>query len=770
MTDSAHNSALAAALQVVYRLVEDGAPPNGIQSADCGAYAELIQELYDEYHSSVQASQVLVAAGRSSEDPHQAAITNVRGLWAMQVRAALPHQLPLIEAMRRTVAGSLSRPRLGLLEIIEALQAAKDPGARRQLALDLVEDASALKPDELLRLKETLKTTFDIKPGWVNEWVNAVKQATKDRKQRAAELIPAPAPTEAPEETRQSWPYLVQDGRMVFCAQRSDMFGGSTIAQVPIADFHARIVEEHISEDGHKVFLLDGETMHGRPLQFTMEAEDFADDRKLKAALTAAAGAQAPIAVGMSKHLGAAIQRLSGEMPSIKRYTRTGWADGTFLLPGRPIEGTTIILSRKLPYSLSDEAHLDLGIQALEALLLSHTPQCGGPIVGFLLTPPLALPAGWRNERYGAFIAGRTGSLKSSLAQTAMCLYGPGFIRDDLLVKWGQGATNNALMAMAVAAYDLPFLIDNYKPNTGDGPKAFINLIHNIVEGGEKDRLQRNSELRDSRPVFAWPLVTGEDVPDRDPASLARVLVIPFSRPVDLSHLTKAQKLSPHLCAVGRAWIEWIESAESKPIITQAAERFDTVRREWASYLTAERPEMLNVLRVASNLATNELTWAIAEQHPALGPLMQRHAEAYYAGLTMIGKQMASYTAESSEAMQFIGMLRDMLTTGQAVLIERGNRPGLDGDRMVGWKSEDGGAYLLTKLARALMERHFGKDCLNQISERTMYSQLEELKYLVPGRERTTHLLREFSAVHRVIRLTPESLSENDGISHQDAV
>lgn len=755
---------LTMALQVVYRLVEEGAPPNGIQPVDCGVYEELIQELYNEYRSSIETIEFLSRNGRSTDDPHQAAIANVRSLWAMQVRAALPHQIPLIEAMRQAVNGTLSRPRLGLLGIIEALQAAKDTAARRQLALDLVEDASALRPEELLRLKETLKTTFDIAPGWIREWVAAVKVAAKERRQRAAELIPAPAPNEAPEELRKTWPYLVLDGQMVFCAQRTDLFGASTVAQVPIADFHARIVEEHVGEDSRKVFMLDGETIHGRPWQLTMEAEDFADDRKLKAALTAAAGAQAPIAVGMAKHLGAAIQRLSGEIPSIRRYTRTGWADGTFLLPGRPMEGSTIILGRKLPYSINEGADLDLGLQALEALLLSHGPTCGGPVLGFLLTPPLALPAGWRNERYGGFIAGRTGSLKSSLAQTAMCLYGPGFIRDDLLVKWGQGATNNALMAMAVAAYDLPFLIDNYKPNTGDGPKAFINLIHNIVEGGEKDRLNRSSELRDSRPVFAWPLVTGEDVPDRDPASLARVLVIPFSRPSNLEHLTKAQKLSAHLCAVGRSWIEWIEG--STPIIAQAAERFDEVRQEWARYLIAERPDMLNVLRVASNLATNELTWAIAEQHPAIGPLMRQHADAYYEGLTAIGKQMASYTAESSEAVRYLSLMRQALQTGEVVLINVGSTPSItDEARIIGYRLSDGSVYLIPDVARMRIEKIFGRDILNNISSNALYSQLDDLGVIASrSKGKRTKLARvgPDSRPAQVLHMTAAALNDEE--------
>lgn len=760
-----NDSALQSALHAVYHLVEQASPPNGIQPEDCGVYADLVHELYDEYASSLQAERMLVSAGRSTDDPHAAAITNVRSVWASHVRLGMAHEVPLIEAMRKAVAGSLGRPRMGLLEIIDALTNAKDAEARRKLTLDLVEDASALSPSDMLRLSETLKTTFQIPLAFIRDWKKAVLSVAKTRREAAASLVAAPEPAEADEAAKRTWPYLIDAGRIVFCAQRADMFGGSAVVRVPVADFTAKIVEEQVGEDGRKQFVIEGASITHRPFQLTMEAEEFADDKRLKAALTAAAGAQAPIAVGMAKHLGAAIQRLSGDIPSIKRYTRTGWADGVFLLPGRTIEGSTIVLGRKLPYGLGEGAQVELGLEGLEALILSHSPERGGPALAFLLTPPLALVAGWRNERYAFFVAGRTGSLKSSWSQCGMCLYGPGFIRDDLLVKWGQGATNNALMAMAVAAYDLPFLIDNYKPNTGDGPKAFINLIHNIVEGGEKDRLNRASELRDSRPVFAWPLVTGEDVPDHDPASLARVLVLPFARPDGVpEHLTKAQELSQHLSAVGHAWITWIEG-DGKAIVVQAAARFDAVRREWMEYLLGERPDMVNVLRVASNLATNELTWAIAEQHPQIGPLLQRYADPYFEGLKVIGTQMASYTAESLEATRFVGMLRDLLATDQAALIETTATPGLESERMIGWKAEDNGAYLLMKVARALMDRRFGKDCLGQISEKTLYSQLIDLGYLTPGRDKATVQLWAGGKNQRVIRLTAEALGHTESIS-----
>jgi hypothetical protein len=83
----------------------------------------------------------------------------------------------------------------------------------------------------------------------------------------------------------------------------------------------------------------------------------------------------------------------------------------------------------------------------------------------------------------------------------------------------------------------------------------------------------------------------------------------------------------------------------------------------------------------------------------------------------------------------------------------------MDGDRMVGWKDIDGGAFLLMKIARALVERHFGKDCLNAISEKTMYSQMQELGYLIVGKDKATHVIREFDQTHRVVRMTAHAFA-----------
>lgn len=546
-----------------------------------------------------------------------------------------------------------------------------------------------------------------------------------------AEESELPDPSLA-EEEQDTWPYICRSGHMYFRKQRNDAYGGVNIIEMPIADFSAKIETEYQDEAGGKTFSIVGETAAGRSFTFDMPASDFADDRTLKAELITHAGAQAPIAVGMAKHLGTGIQRLSVNVDHVKRFNRTGWADGTFLIPGRNLPGTLVRLNRKLPYAFDETADLEKGLQALACLIRSHSAQVGAPALAFLLTPPLAERAGWRNERYGMFLSGQTGSLKSSWSQCAMCLWGPEFIRDDILVKWGQGATANAIMGFAVYAHDVPFLIDNYKPNTGDGAKGFVNLIHNIVEGGEKDRLNRSSELRESRPIFAWPLITGEDVPDHDPASIARVLVMRFVRTAESpALLEQAQAESRHLCAVGKAWIDWIESPAGKAAIDRHAGHFRTLRNDWAEQLQTARPDMVNTLRVASNLATNQLAWNIMLEHPAIGPVIAAFTPDYEAGIDAMMVSMADTTAEGLEATRFMGYVRQLLAIGELTLLQEGKEAsGFDRHQLVGMHLRDGSYYVLPQIARARIERFFGQNALSGMSDRTLYEQMQRIGYI----------------------------------------
>jgi|GEM_PF-3946576 len=574
-------------------------------------------------------------------------------------------------------------------------------------------------------------------------------------------------------------PYGIKNGRIYFANEKaSKNDDGVTTTFTTVCDLTAHITHEITTENGDRHFRVEGRTAptpnrrHGVKFSLEISATDFADERKLKAALTNAAGAQSVIRKGMNGHVAPAIQLLSGELVQARRFNRTGWdatcGKSTFLIPGREPEHTAIELPRKLPYSVTTDANLDQGLQALGCLFNAQETPMATVAATSAFQAPLANLCGWRNERYAVFIAGRTGSLKSSWAQVLMCLYGPDFMNDDQLIKWGEGATRNAIMNFATHAHDMPLLLDNYKPTTGGGPRDFVNLIHNILEGGEKDRLTRQSTMRESRPVFAWPIVTGEDVPDTDAAALARVLVIPFPFPTrnENPQLTAAQEMAPHLCAVGAAWLDYLESESGRDTAQNIAKEMNDTRTKWMKHLRQVRQDIVNINRVASNLATNELTWKIMKECPVLQTLVNDYSGEHAAGLVSIAGEMASQTAESLEASRYLEAVRELLANEEAVLVPRHfSIVGEDRGRMIGWKDDNDNAYLMPLVTRKAVERLLGENGLGNISDPTLYKQLDSLGAIADtdGEEgRLTKAIKESGKTQRTLCIAAKFLGGND--------
>lgn len=520
--------------------------------------------------------------------------------------------------------------------------------------------------------------------------------------------------------------------------------------------------------------MIAGTTIHQNDFTVEVTAKEFADDRALKAALTTVAGARSPVHAGMAKHLGPSIQLLTtDEFRQTRRYERTGWAGDRFLIPGREPPQVGITLPRKLPYALNPRANINEGLKAFQALLDSMARAQTTVTAMLPFQAPVARLAGWCDERYAAFIKGRTGSFKTSWAQCLMALYGQNFLQDSLLIKLGQGATTNAIMALSTHAHDLPFLIDNYKPSTGGGARDLINLLHNILEGGEKDRLQRSSELRETKPVFCWPLVTGEDVPETDPATLARMLIIPFTCEPGSSNpkLTEAQEGAEHLCALGASWLDWLETDDGHDAVLDETRKFTDTREGWATSLRQVYPKMANIFRVATNLATNQLTWQMLLQHPIIGPAVADYTNDHTKGLRMLMDEMGACTTESMEASRFLAMLVELLTSGRVQLLDYPQTPANDSerDRMIGWKHSDGSVYLLPDLAREAVERTMGRESLGGLSDRTLHSQLASLNMLKsqePGRFTVNRKIQGKST--RLLHLSGAALagpSETEGDS-----
>ena len=568
-----------------------------------------------------------------------------------------------------------------------------------------------------------------------------------------------------------TWPYTVKGGRM--CLLKEDKDG--EIVPVPIASFTAQITGQIEDEDGARTFIVSGEAVRGGPYSLEFPAERFGKEGELRAALEKAVGPYDPVYNRMSEHLVPAIKILTTEtdLETVRRYRRTGWKGGEFLMPGMEPDGTRIELPDKLAYRVSADADQAIAMKALVDLIECVDPAISTPVLAMLLQAPIHRPAGWQNERYGVFIQGRTGSLKTSFTQTAMSIYGAGFNHDRTLIKLGEGSTRNAIMAYATNAHDLPLFIDNYKPNTGFGFNDLVNLIHNILEGGEKDRLTRAATIKEARPVHCFPIITGEDVPDHDPATLARLLLIAFEWQAGQPNpkLAAAQMSSEELSAIGLLWLTWVCSEEGQRIIKETAKFLPAVRDNWAATLRGIRKDMVNILRVATNIATNELTWSIALQHPVLGELLAPYSQAHGDGLRRIAENMARSTAEALEAVRFLAGLRELMATGQATLIERSRTPNdvslHERDRMVGWR-DDEGIYLLPTAALERIRKAFGPQSI-PVSLQVLYSQFDGLKLIASkGTDKVTRSMRMQGEPQRVLHLSPDVLVTAKDIEEAD--
>lgn len=556
------------------------------------------------------------------------------------------------------------------------------------------------------------------------------------------QIFDATEPVGAPQHN-----YEVVDGALCIVIPAPDEDEDAEDTVSPIATFNAWISGETVTELGQVIYSIEGVAVRGGTFCTEVDAETFGQASKLKIALETAAGPLDTVHAKMEPHLGPAIKLLSpSPVPRTIQFDRTGWRGDKFMMPGRMPDGEVCLLPSKLPYESVEIDDIEGATAALK-MLMESLPDIYAPVLlGAILGAPMARLAHLQDRRYGVFIKGQTGTYKTTIAQSFMAIYGNGFLSDSNIIAWGAKATPNAIMRYATSAHDMPFLIDNYKSNTGNGPRDFINVIHAVMEGGEKDRLKRNSEIATSRDISCWPFCTGEDVPDTDPATTARLLIIPTQKttPPAISGSPATQR---KLATIGAIWLAWLETPEARAAANNIAEKVAGIQSKWASVLLSANPGMPNAYRVASTLALNQSFFAIAAQHPVLGPVLKPYVAKHAEGLHAIAHRMAAATTEGLEAQRFVATIKELLGTGRCILYQSATHfqkmPQVDRDRVIGWADGNGGAYLYPDLARSAVERIAGVN-LSGMSSNGIYNQLEELGWVNKGKDGRTTVLKKF--------------------------
>ena len=533
-------------------------------------------------------------------------------------------------------------------------------------------------------------------------------------------------------------PYVIHEGMIQLFKIALDKESGEEIEKYePVCTFTAHIVGEIRDEFDNITYKIEGVAVRGGAFTAEIDTETFGSSGKLRTALEAAAGALDTVFAKMEMHLGPAIKLLSEGLTvqRLHRYDRTGWIDGTFYLPGRTPEGVTVELPKSLPYCntpITDEAG---AVDAIGLLMQAMKPEYSPIVFSAVIAPPLASLAGLSNHRFGFMLKGQTGTYKTGQIMAFMSMWGEGFLDKKNLIRWGTGTTANAAMVVATGAYHLPFFLDNYKANTGDGESGFVSLMHTMLEGREKLRQHgKTGKLRQERDIEAWPICTGEDMPQSDPATVARFLVVPAVKNENgIPDGIKWGGSVTRLAQVGPMWLNWLESDAGKQASDKLAANFDTAQIEWRKYLLGCNKGMPNVDRVASTLALNEACFYAATLHPVFGHVLSPYLVHHKNGLRSIAEQMSGATTDGLEAYRFVNAIREMLSTGRAILVKsqmhQDEMVNADKENIIGWADGDGGAYLYPGTARKMVERDMNVK-LSGMSDASIGNQLMELGWL----------------------------------------
>jgi hypothetical protein len=435
-----------------------------------------------------------------------------------------------------------------------------------------------------------------------------------------------------------------------------------------------------------------------------------------------------------------------------------GWTkDGKeFIIPGLEPPDVIMALAKDMAYrsikptgsTLSETA-----TRAFHALINAHIRNMTTVAITHSLLAPLAAVCDWRDEKFALFIAGRTGSFKTAWGSMLMCLYGD-FGKEDKLLKFGMGGTNNALMSFTADASDVPLLIDNYKPGTGNGQKDAQTLIHGVIEGGEKRRLNRDGSRRDSKEINCWPVLTGEDVIE-DAAAIARMVIVSAIWPGGKNpSLTEVQGLYHVLPEVGGAWISWLMTDEARRIAHSVAAQFHPRRAKWDEYLRTNQPDMVNSARVASSLALLECTWEIAQQCPFVAGILAPYTADFNQGLFDAASGMGGYAAQTHEANRYISAVRAMVLSNHGYLAARIQDPDKEDRRVfLGWE-DDEFVYLQPDNAyREVLEFLRAQNGLNGLGMNTIHRQLEQFGHIAKKDGKNLAARKRIGSDNRVQRV-----------------
>ena len=392
--------------------------------------------------------------------------------------------------------------------------------------------------------------------------------------------------------------YCAADG----CICRVAADGG----RKPICDFVAIPHSEIMQDDGvnrNMAFEVDAWTQDGRQLPRTrVKASDFGG----MSWVTSAWGLQANVMPGNSAkdHARYAIAAV-GKMTAahITEYSHTGWrkiaGKWCYLYHGGAVgaDGVRVNLDGGLSgYRLDGAGAAGFDSISAEAAAAASwgirnviAPHVAIPLLGTIYLAPLWEFLNQTNVKpsYGLYLAGGTGSRKSTSAALALSHFG-NFTSKTLPASFHD--TGNTIRRRAFILKDMPFVVDDFHPTGSQQEKRQLKEIAQSLsrmagDGAERGRMRPDGTLQPATPPRCVTIITGEDIPDVGESGLARYYMVsiqPNDVPIS-AELTAAQEMARngYMQRAMLGYIEWLR-AQADELPETLHKRFLDMRT-WAT-------------------------------------------------------------------------------------------------------------------------------------------------------------------------------------------
>ena len=531
--------------------------------------------------------------------------------------------------------------------------------------------------------------------------------------------------------------------------------GKPIYTKAKLCDGFAVITEETRDDQGEASFTIEGRGSQDKhEFKFDITGRDFSDNRKLKAALTAHFGARNRV----KQLTGDIIQSLTLKVNKLTLVTSPRWINGKLAIPGLDDDNQfKFRMLKRVPVDLSTGGDEE-GLAAVK-LMFEVWPREKAAIT---IAADLASPVCGRwfaGDRFGIALVGTTGrALKTEALKHLLAVYGGGFLSEDALLRWGEGATLNAMLSIVSGCGCLPAGIDNYKATSRDSAGKFVSVVHTVLEGRERERLNRNAELRETREYASTLFVTGEDLPE-EASTVARLLPLEWGT-ADMDHLTELQKIAHHLPAIGRVWCRYLSESNGVDMDRWRESRSQLVK-------AAEEAGAVNPGRIGTTAAILKLVWSMALDSP-LGVVLKDYTGAFERGLASLMLSTAQATTSATEAAQFVDTLKEIIVSGRGYLLHEVNTGmELTLPNIIGWKLDKyGTTAILPKVAIEAVRRVTGPQA-QSVGANTLYRQLEEAGYIEVGEDQRTIKKRAGTKTVRVL-VFKAGVLQDDGLDKVD--